>query len=68
MNRKATDLEPLHPLLKKCISVLETEVPLTAERSRPRMQLERATVWLGFMALYGAFDLIITLSDISSLV
>ncbi|XP_057504671.1 uncharacterized protein LOC130788134 [Actinidia eriantha] len=55
--RRAKDLEPLQPLLKKCIGFLETEVlPSTAETSRPRVQLERITVWLGIKALLGFLE------------
>ncbi|OVA19261.1 putative helicase MAGATAMA 3 [Macleaya cordata] len=55
--RRATDLEPLQPLLKKCIGHLETEVlPSTMETSRPRLQLERITVWLGIKALLGFLE------------
>ncbi|KAH7865286.1 hypothetical protein Vadar_004656 [Vaccinium darrowii] len=55
--RRATDLEPLQPLLKKCIGLLETEVsPLAVETSRPRVQLERTTVWLGIKALLGFLE------------
>lgn len=50
--RKSMDLEPLQPLLKKRIGFLETDmVPLVAEASRPRVQLERISVWLGIKAL-----------------
>lgn len=55
--RNAADLEPLQPLLKKCISFLETEaVPVNSESSRPRMQLDRITVWLGIKALLGFLE------------
>ncbi|KAJ4958297.1 hypothetical protein NE237_025408 [Protea cynaroides] len=55
--RRAADLEPLQPLLKKCIGFLETEVlPSTLETSRPRVQLERITVWLGIKALLGFLE------------
>ncbi|XP_058227710.1 uncharacterized protein LOC131336079 isoform X2 [Rhododendron vialii] len=55
--RRPTDLEPLQPLLKKCIGLLETEVlPLAVETSRPRVQLERTTVWLGIKALLGFLE------------
>lgn len=50
--RRSTDLDPLQYLLKKCIYVLETEgVPATLETSRPRVQLDQITVWLGMKAL-----------------
>ncbi|KAA8541523.1 hypothetical protein F0562_022675 [Nyssa sinensis] len=54
--RRATDLEALQPLLKKCIGFLETEVLPTFETSRPRVQLERVTVWLGIKALLGFLE------------
>ncbi|XP_043709230.1 uncharacterized protein LOC122658369 [Telopea speciosissima] len=55
--RRAADLEPLQPLLKKCIGLLETEVlPSTLETSRPRVQVERITVWLGIKALLGFLE------------
>ncbi|KAJ0713630.1 putative P-loop containing nucleoside triphosphate hydrolase, DNA2/NAM7 helicase, helicase [Helianthus annuus] len=55
--RSAEDLDPLQPLLKKCIVFLETEVvPTSSESSRPRMQLDRATVWLGIKALLGFLE------------
>ncbi|KAF9612426.1 hypothetical protein IFM89_000174 [Coptis chinensis] len=55
--RIAADLEPLQPLLKKCISYLETEsLTSTLETSRPRVQLERANVWLGIKALLGFLE------------
>ncbi|CAH1429552.1 unnamed protein product [Lactuca virosa] len=55
--RNAADLEPLQPLLKKCISFLETEaIPVNSESSRPRMQLDRITVWLGIKALLGFLE------------
>ncbi|KAL5758782.1 hypothetical protein ACOSP7_021393 [Xanthoceras sorbifolium] len=50
--RRATDLEPLQPLLKKFIGFLETEVlPSTFKTSRPRSQLERLPIWLGITSL-----------------
>lgn len=52
------DLEPLQPLLKKCIDLLETEVlPLTSETTRPRVQLERINVWIGIKSLWEAVAL-----------
>lgn len=52
VHRRATDLEPLQPLLKKFISFLETEVlPSTFKTSRPRAQLERLPIWLGITSL-----------------
>ncbi|KAI3786251.1 hypothetical protein L1987_45386 [Smallanthus sonchifolius] len=55
--RSAEDLDHLQPLLKKCIVLLETEVvPTSSESSRPRMQLDRVTVWLGIKALLGFLE------------
>ncbi|GJZ35306.1 putative P-loop containing nucleoside triphosphate hydrolase [Tanacetum coccineum] len=55
--RNAADLDSLQPLLKKCIQFLETEVvPSSVETSRPRMQLDRITVWLGIKALLGFLE------------
>lgn len=53
MHRRAVDLEPLQPLLKKFIGLLETEVlPSTLKTSRPRVQLERTSIWIGVKNLY----------------
>lgn len=50
--RMATDLEPLQPLLKKFITFLETEaLPSTSLMPRPRVQLDRLSVWLGIKSL-----------------
>ncbi|XWS20599.1 hypothetical protein CRYUN_Cryun31cG0116500 [Craigia yunnanensis] len=50
--RRAMDLEPLQPLLKKFIAFLENEVlPSTLETSRPRAQLDRLPIWLGITSL-----------------
>ncbi|XP_057968938.1 uncharacterized protein LOC131158231 isoform X2 [Malania oleifera] len=55
--RRAADLDPLQPLLKKCILLLEKEVlPSNLETSRPRMQLEFTSVWLGINALLGFLE------------
>ncbi|PWA56676.1 P-loop containing nucleoside triphosphate hydrolase [Artemisia annua] len=55
--RNAADLDSLQPLLKKCIHFLEIEVvPSSVETSRPRMQLDRITVWLGIKALLGFLE------------
>ncbi|XP_022992045.1 uncharacterized protein LOC111488514 isoform X1 [Cucurbita maxima] len=55
--RMATDLEPLQPLLKKFISFLETEVlPSTSQILRPRVQLDRLSVWLGIKSLLGFLE------------
>jgi hypothetical protein len=51
--RRAVDLEPLQPLMQRYINFLEAEVlPSTSEHSRPRVQLKRADIWLGFKSLY----------------
>ncbi|KAH0465398.1 hypothetical protein IEQ34_005501 [Dendrobium chrysotoxum] len=51
--RSAADLDPLQPLLKKYIGLLGAEVlPSTMDDSRPRVQLERTTVWIGVKTLY----------------
>ncbi|KAG8049768.1 hypothetical protein GUJ93_ZPchr0009g1168 [Zizania palustris] len=55
--RKADDLDPLQPLLQKYIIFLEAEVlPSIPESSRPRVQLKRADIWLGFKSLLGFLD------------
>ncbi|KAL3511525.1 hypothetical protein ACH5RR_024242 [Cinchona calisaya] len=55
--RRSADLDPLQPLLKKCIDFLETEImPSAAEACRPRVQLDRITVWLGIKALLGFLE------------
>ncbi|XP_038897395.1 uncharacterized protein LOC120085485 isoform X2 [Benincasa hispida] len=55
--RMATDLEPLQPLLKKFITFLETEVlPSTSQMIRPRVQLDRLSVWLGIKSLLGFLE------------
>ncbi|KZV27524.1 hypothetical protein F511_04575 [Dorcoceras hygrometricum] len=55
--RKSTDLDPLQHLLKKCIYILETEnAESSIEMSRPRVQLDRITVWLGMKALIGFLE------------
>ncbi|KAL3835347.1 hypothetical protein ACJIZ3_010083 [Penstemon smallii] len=55
--RISTDLDPLQNLLKKCISILETDVVKSAmESSRPRVQLDRLTVWLGMKSLVGFLE------------
>ncbi|KAJ8770865.1 hypothetical protein K2173_021780 [Erythroxylum novogranatense] len=51
--RRATDLEPLQPLLNKFIVFLETEVmPSACKATRPRSELDRLSVWLGFTSLF----------------
>ncbi|GFP79207.1 helicase sen1 [Phtheirospermum japonicum] len=55
--RRSSDLDPLQHLLKKCICILETEgVQSAPETSRPRVQLDRITVWLGMKALVGFLE------------
>ncbi|KAA3477941.1 Aminoacyl-tRNA synthetase, class Ic [Gossypium australe] len=50
--RRAVDLEPLQPLLKKFIGFLENEVlPSPLETSRPRARLDRLPIWLGITSL-----------------
>ncbi|XP_071712086.1 uncharacterized protein [Rutidosis leptorrhynchoides] len=53
--RNASDLDPLQPLLKKCFAFLETEV-VSLNADRPRMQLDRISVWLGIKALLGFLE------------
>ncbi|KAI0518870.1 hypothetical protein KFK09_006307 [Dendrobium nobile] len=55
--RSAADLDPLQPLLKKYIGLLGAEVlPSTIDDSRPRVQLERTTVWIGVKTLLGFLE------------
>ncbi|KAL3632175.1 hypothetical protein CASFOL_025159 [Castilleja foliolosa] len=55
--RRSSDLDPLQHLLKKCICILETEgVQSAPETARPRVQLDRITVWLGMKALVGFLE------------
>lgn len=55
--RNAADLEPLQPLLRKYIDILEVEVlPSNFDLSRPKVQHERITIWLGLKALLGFLD------------
>ncbi|KAJ1290242.1 hypothetical protein BS78_02G228000 [Paspalum vaginatum] len=55
--RRAVDLEPLQPLLQKYINFLEAEVvPSTSEHLRPRVQLKRADIWLGFKSFLGFLE------------
>ncbi|KAK9757090.1 hypothetical protein RND81_01G139300 [Saponaria officinalis] len=50
--RCATDLEPLQPLLKRCIGFLSgEEMQSYSENARPRAQMDRMTIWLGLKAL-----------------
>lgn len=50
------DLAPLQPLLKKCINFLESDMAPSVELPRPRVQLDRITVWLGIKALLGFLE------------
>ncbi|KAI9084552.1 hypothetical protein K1719_033540 [Acacia pycnantha] len=55
--RRATDLEPLQPLLKKFIAYLEAEtLPSVMETSTPQPQPDRASLWVGFKSLLGFMD------------
>ncbi|VFQ65565.1 unnamed protein product [Cuscuta campestris] len=55
--RQSADLDPLQPLLKRYINFLDSEVSSTASlASRPRVHLERLTVWLGIKALLGFLE------------
>lgn len=50
--RQSADLDALQPLLKKYISYLAADVlQLSMPNLRPRVELDRATVWLGIKAL-----------------
>lgn len=48
--RRAVDLEPLQPLLRKYIGLLEAE-EMSLSLESPRPQLDRATLWLGIKSL-----------------
>ncbi|RDY11301.1 hypothetical protein CR513_04052, partial [Mucuna pruriens] len=55
--RRATDLEPLQPLLKKFIGCLEADaLPVALETSTPRTQLDRVSLWIGIKSLLGFLD------------
>ncbi|KAJ7962656.1 p-loop nucleoside triphosphate hydrolase superfamily protein [Quillaja saponaria] len=55
--RRAADLEPLQPLLKKFIDFLETEaLPSTVKTLMPKAQLDRATLWIGIKSLLGFLE------------
>ncbi|MED6159428.1 hypothetical protein PIB30_042279 [Stylosanthes scabra] len=50
--RRAVDLEPLQPLLKKFIGCLESDaLPLALDSSMPRAQLDRVSLWIGIKSL-----------------
>ncbi|MCD7466945.1 hypothetical protein HAX54_004047 [Datura stramonium] len=55
--RQSVDLDALQHLLKKYISYLATDVlPLSMPNLRPRVELDRVTVWLGIKALLGFLE------------
>ncbi|XP_062110921.1 uncharacterized protein LOC133822564 isoform X2 [Humulus lupulus] len=55
--RRATDVEPLQPLIKKFISFLEAEaLPSAMKASRPRAELDRVSIWLGIKSLLGFLE------------
>ncbi|KAJ8535753.1 hypothetical protein K7X08_034154 [Anisodus acutangulus] len=55
--RQPADLDALQPLLKKYISYLATDVlPSSTPNPRPRVELDRVTVWLGIKALLGFLE------------
>ncbi|KAF8114235.1 hypothetical protein N665_0039s0003 [Sinapis alba] len=50
--RSATQLERLQPLLKKFIGILEMEgLPSASQDPRPRINLDRSSIWLGMTSL-----------------
>ncbi|AEE29498.2 P-loop containing nucleoside triphosphate hydrolases superfamily protein [Arabidopsis thaliana] len=50
--RSATQLERLQPLLKKFIGILEMEgLPSASQEPRPRIYLDRSSIWLGMTSL-----------------
>ncbi|KAL0799672.1 hypothetical protein Bca101_054847 [Brassica carinata] len=50
--RSATQLERLQPLLKKFIGILEMEgMPSASQDPRPRINLDRSSIWLGMTSL-----------------
>lgn len=53
--RETTDLEPIQPLLKKFIHFLNNSPP-NREISRPRIQYDRESVWLGIKSLIGFLE------------
>ncbi|KAL1829332.1 hypothetical protein ACET3Z_007744 [Daucus carota] len=55
--REASELEGLHPLLQRYIGFLETEVvSSTTKSNRPRVELERTTIWHGIKSLLGFLE------------
>ena len=52
LGRSATQLERLQPLLKKFIGILEIEgMPSSSQDPRPRISLDRSSIWLGMTSL-----------------
>ncbi|KAL1224181.1 putative helicase MAGATAMA 3 [Cardamine amara subsp. amara] len=50
--RSATQLERLQPLLKKFMGILEMEgLPSASQEPRPRINLDRSSIWLGMTSL-----------------
>ncbi|ESQ35132.1 hypothetical protein EUTSA_v10006526mg [Eutrema salsugineum] len=50
--RSATQLERIQPLLKKFIGILEMEgLPSASQEPRPRIYLDRSSIWLGMTSL-----------------
>ncbi|KFK43885.1 hypothetical protein AALP_AA1G186300 [Arabis alpina] len=50
--RSATQLERLQPLLKKFVGILEMEgLPSASQEPRPRIYLDRSSIWLGMTSL-----------------
>ncbi|XP_010462744.1 PREDICTED: uncharacterized protein LOC104743346 [Camelina sativa] len=50
--RSATQLERFQPLLKKFIGILEMEgLPSASQEPRPRIYLDRSSIWLGMTSL-----------------
>lgn len=66
LRRRAIDLEPLQPLIKKFIGFLETEaMPSFSKTSRPRAELDRVSIWLGIKSLYELFHPNLILRNVS---
>ncbi|KAE9585571.1 putative DNA helicase [Lupinus albus] len=54
--RRAIDLEPLQPLLKKFIGCLEADALPSALETSTRVQLDRVSLWIGIKSLLGFLD------------
>ncbi|CAL0332118.1 unnamed protein product [Lupinus luteus] len=54
--RRAIDLEPLQPLLKKFIGCLEADALPSALETSARVQLDRVSLWIGIKSLLGFLD------------